>query len=196
MAEVIDLAHFARRAEFAANTSFAAAPRDPSSWYKAVDEFGDGGFLSANVLRKLDVDSHLGRFVGLVQEALERLSLCQTLLPTDAIAADDSFLACKPIFGELLMFRDLSDPVGLIALKCFQVAASIKAIVDAPDLPVVLERALTRVRAAPFMRFEEACYMADEIESVARLVPLPGLIESTNELVESAEASSGSAPNE
>ena len=196
MADVIDLAHYARRSEFAANTSFAATARNPSSWYKGVDDFGDGVLLSANVLRKLDVDSDLGRFVGLVHEALERLSACQMLLPNDAIAADDSFLACKPIFSEMLMFRDLSDPVGLIALKCFQVAASIKAIVDAPDLPVVLERALTRVRSAPFMKFEEACNLSDEIESAAHLVPLPGLIESSNELVESAEVSSGSVPND
>jgi hypothetical protein len=127
---------------------------------------------------------------------LERLSVCKAFLSSDPIAADDSFIACKPIFTELLMFRDLSDAVGLISLKCLQVAASVKAIVDAPELPAVLERALTRVRATPFMNFEEACMLADEIEGVVHLEPLPGLSETSNELVESAEASSGTGPND
>jgi hypothetical protein len=112
------------------------------------------------------------------------------LLPSDALGADDQFIACKPIFVEMLMFRNLSDAVGLIALKCFQVAASVKAVVDAPELPSVLERVLTRVRAAPFMSFKEACELADEIEKKTSLSAIPGVVEVSNELVEASDGRS------
>jgi hypothetical protein len=188
MSEVIDLAHFAQQRESSANTTFAvASSAHESAWYRQVEVFGGGSLLSAGVLRKLNIDSELGRFVGLVQDALERLSGCKMLwLAGDALGADDQFIACKPILTEMFMFRDLSDSVGLIVLKCFQVAASVRAIVDAPELPSVMERALTRVRSAPFMPFGEACALADEIESSAVLSEVPGFPELSNELVQAA----------
>jgi hypothetical protein len=146
--------------------------------------------LSASVLRKLNVDSDLGRFVDLADDALERTITCQQLLGSgDAIGADDQFIACKPIFVEMLMFRNLSDAVGLIVLKCFQVASSVSAIVDARELPSVLERVLTRVRAAPFMSFEQACELADAIEAKAVLSPIPGFVELSNALSEASRPS-------
>lgn len=188
MSEVIDLAHFAQQRESSANTKFAvASSADESAWYRSAESFGEGSLLSAGVLRKLNVDSELGRFVGLAQDVLERLSDCKMLwLAGDALGADDQFIACKPILTEMFMFRHLSDSVGLIVLKCFQVAASVRAIVDAPELPSVLERALTRVRSAPFMPFDEACALADEIESSAVLSDVPGFPEVSNELIEAA----------
>jgi hypothetical protein len=188
MSEVIDLANYAKRRQTSTNTSPASAAAENASWYRPVEEFSSGPFLSAGVLRKLDVESELSRFVGLANEALDRLSVCQRLLASDPLGADDQFIGCKPIFIEMLMFRDLSDAVGLIALKSMQVAASVKAVVDAPELPSVLERVLTRVRAAPFMSFEEACVLADEIEGKAALKPVPGFVELSNELIKASEA--------
>jgi hypothetical protein len=189
LTEVIDIAHYARPRDISANTAFAAASAGENSWYKPVAEVVTGeSFLSAGVLRKLDVDSELGRFVGLIDDALERLSECQQLLTSsDILGADDQFIACKPILIEMFMFRDLSDAVGLIVLKCFQVAASVRAIVDARELPGVLERVLTRIRAAPFMTFQQACVLADEIEAKSALSPVPGFVEVSNALVEASQ---------
>jgi hypothetical protein len=193
VSEVIDLASYAHRRQTSANTSSASAPPEDASWYRPVEPSASssGPFLSAGILRKLDVDSELSRFVGLTDEALDRLTACQQLLASDPLGADDQFIGCKPVFVEMLMFRDLSDSVGLIALKCTQVAASVKAVVDAPELPSALERVLTRVRAAPFMSFEEACALADEIEGKAALTPVPGFVELSNELIEAL----GTAPD-
>jgi hypothetical protein len=136
----------------------------------------------------LDVDSELGKFVGLAQDAIERLTSCQDLLKAgDAIGADDQFIACKPLLTEMLMYRNLSDAVGLIVLKCFQIAGSVKVITDAGELPNVLERAITRVRAAPFMSFQEACALADAVEEQAILLPVPGLASVANALVAASE---------
>ncbi len=197
MTEIIDLAHFARPRAISANTSFASVPSEERSWYRPVDDVSPGGFLSAGVLRKLDIDSELGRFVGLAQDAIERLAACQLLLGSgDPIGADDQFIACKPILTEMLMYRDLSDAVGLIALKCLQIASSVKVIVDATALPSVLERVLTRVRAAPFMSFEEACALADVIEEKASLLPLPGLASLASALAEASAAPSDAVEND
>ena len=184
MSEVIDLANYAKRRQISANTSSVSASDESGSWYRPAEEFSSGPFLSAGVLRKLDAESELSRFVTLTDVALDKLSMCQQLLASDPLGADDQFIGCKPVFIEMLMFRDLSDAVGLIALKCMQVAASVKAIVDAPELPPALVRVLARVRAAPFMRFEEACLLADEIEGKAALKPVPGFSELSNELIE------------
>jgi hypothetical protein len=108
------------------------------------------------------------------------------MVSEDFLAADDQFIACKPIFLEMLMFRDLRDTVGLIALKCFQLAGSVKAVTDTPALPSVLERALSRVRMAPFMKFEEACALSDELERVVTLGAVPGFAEISRALVEAA----------
>jgi hypothetical protein len=195
---MVDLAHFARARDVSANTGFAAASTDQTSWYRPASEFTTGGgSLSAAVLKKLNVDSELGRFLGLVQNAIERLSLCQQLIVSgDVLGADGQFIACKPLFVEMLMFRDLSDAVGLVVLKCLQIATSVKAIVDALELPSVLERTLTRVRMAPFMRFEEACALADEIEEKATLEAVPGFIELSNALVEAMDTPSDPTEND
>lgn len=188
MSEVIDFAQFARQRDVGANTSFASTPIDQQSWYRPAEGSSTVGFLSAGVLRKLDVDSELGKFVGLAQDTIERLTICRELLRSgDPIGADDQFIACKPLLTEMLMYRNLSDAVGLIALKCFQIAGSVKVITEAGALPDVLERALTRVRAAPFMSFKEACALADAVEEQATLLPVPGLASVANALVDASE---------
>jgi hypothetical protein len=186
MTDIVDIAHYARARDIRDNTAFAAASVGENAWYKSTPlNSASDGYLSASVLRKLDHDSELGRFVGLIDLVLERCLECQHLMKSgDLLGADDQFIGCKPILTEMFMFRDLSDAVGLIVLKCLQVAASVAVIVDAPELPKVLERALTRVRAAPFMSFQQACSLSDDIEASASLSPLPGFFEVSNALVE------------
>lgn len=195
MSDVINLTHYARQRDASANTSIASASVE-GSWYRPVEATGTGGLLSASILRRLDVDSELGRFVGLAEDAIERLSTCQGLLGSgDALGADDQLLACKPLFAEMLMYRDLSDAVGLIVLKCFQVANSVKAIVDAKALPSALERALTRVCSAPFMTFEAACELADMIDASASLMPVPGMAPLASALAEAAQSTADAGDN-
>lgn len=186
MSDVIDLAKFAQARNESANTELANAAT--GEWYRRADAvIGSGGSLSAAVLSRLDIDSELGRFLGLVQSVTERLVLCQDLMKLgDTIGADDEFIACKPLLTEMLMYRGLSDAVGLIVLKCLQIATSVKAIVDAPAMPPVLQRTLARVRMAPFMKFEEACTLVEEIEKATLLQPLPGLSEFSSALVDAA----------
>jgi hypothetical protein len=77
------------------------------------------------------------------------------------------------------MLRDVSEAVGLISLRCLH-AVSTNVIKDTPDIASVMKRALTRLRATPFMEFDTAIEIADEIDIAASNgATLPGY----NELV-------------
>jgi hypothetical protein len=194
MADVQDIAEFAHRREIAMATKSVGEPEpEPTnnltSHWKIVHGGSSSGVLSAQVLRKLDPDTDLARFFDFSAQAIEYLRECDELLTQrDNLAADDKFMASKIVFAELLMFRDISDAVGLIALKLFQVATQIHAVTDTPELPRTMLRALHRIWAAPFMKFDAACVLADEIEEAAGDLILPGYAEVTAELIGDAEA--------
>ncbi|MGH6713243.1 MAG: hypothetical protein ACREEK_30335, partial [Bradyrhizobium sp.] len=73
--------------------------------------------------------------------------------------------------------------IGVVVWASYQ-ACQITAITDAPMLPEVLHRVLTRLWSSPFMRFEDACILTDEIESAAESVVSPsGYNEVSQELL-------------
>lgn len=179
---IVNLSDYTRRAE--TMTVGASAPTDPMWTSDTGSGAGAGaGLLNASVLRKLDNTSSLARLLSLAEEAMARLERCVFLLNSgDHLGADDQLMGCKRLFSEMLMFRNTSDAAGLLAVKFFQ-SSSIHAVTDAPALPSALLRALHRIWASPFMKFEEACDLADEIEEAAELSALPGYAEITTELL-------------
>ena len=111
-AEVIDLAMYASlRAP--SGTERAEAVANESAWFQSSRPALTTDFLAASALRKLDEESSVGRLFELIEAALLRLEACLEFLETgDNLAADDEFMGCKKIFSEMLMFRDVSEPVG------------------------------------------------------------------------------------
>ena len=185
-ANVLDLSSYLRKRDWsnATATVVSSAYRD-GGWTRA-DPVASG-LLTASVLQRLDPDAELSRFLDVSSRALAGMEACLELLKArDFLGADDQLMATKAMLAELMMFREISDSVGLIALKCLQVASKVKAITDAPDVPEALRQALHRAWASPFMKFDEACDLADKIEDAAASLHLPGYVELTNELVSDA----------
>jgi hypothetical protein len=197
---VIDLAKYMRAREIASRPQ-ATAPiwiGDHTSQSKDRDEHvigtdwgavpDEGGTLSARVLQKLDRNAQLSKFFELAANATSHINECIDLLEQqDNLAADDQFMAGKQIFAELLMFRDISDSVGLVLLRCFQAASQVRAVTDVPTLPRTILRVLNRISTAPFMNFEEACSLADEIEHAAGRLSMPGYNELSEQLIAESE---------
>lgn len=182
MSDVINLGDYARR-QTEALTVGAAAPLDPMWSSDAASGEVVGGLLNASVLRKLDNSSSLAQLLSLAEDAMARLGKCLVLLEAgDRLGADDQLMGCKRVFSEMLMFRNINDAVGLLVLKFFQ-GSNVGAITDAPELPSVLLRGLHRMWASPFMKFEEASDLADEIEAAAVITALPGYSQVTAELL-------------
>ena len=190
MSNVTDLADYVSQREVLSSTAIVFQKENMTNWAQVTQKVSSGGgMLSAGVLQKLNPENEVGRFLDLCAQALAQIEECKELIKSDPLAADDKFMASKVIFSELLMFRDLSDSVGLISAKCFQVASQVAAVTDAPELPAALIVALTRIWAAPFMAFSEACNLADEIEQAAPKLVLPSYDEVAAELVSDAEQS-------
>ena len=75
----------------------------------------------------------------MIEDALEELDRCISSLDAgDDFAADDMLMACKRTFSEMLMFRSVSDAIGLLTLKLFQ-AASVGVVIDNPQLPRIFK---------------------------------------------------------
>jgi hypothetical protein len=183
MAEVIELAKYVAVAAAVGTQSAEVQPLDSDRWSRSSQTEVSNDFLSAAAVRKLDDQSPIGRLLNLVEEALRRLERCQELLDKQELfSADDELMACKRLFSEMLMFRGINDSLGLVSWKVFQ-AAQMTAITDAPTLPEALHRVLTRVWASPFMKFEEACLLAEEIEGAASIGLPPGYREVSEELL-------------
>jgi hypothetical protein len=185
MADVIELGKFAGMARTSSGTApMNVQPSQDSRWSRSSDLDGSSQeFLSAAAVRKLDDESPIGRVLELIELTLQRLETCmQYLGQKEMFSGDDELMACKRLFSEMLMFRDVNDTIGLIAWTAYQ-ASQVTAITDAPMLPEVLHRVLTRLWASPFMRFEEACLLAEEIESAVLIAPAAGYIEVSEELL-------------
>lgn len=178
MSNVIDIAHFIRKRE-ASNATPLPSTQDQSSIAAQTV-----GTLDANTLQRLNPDAELSKFFALASKAIDQISASgKALLNNDPLLADDALMASKTLLSELLMYRNLSDAIGLVVFKCFQAVSAAKAVTDAPQLPEVLERALQIISAAPFMKFDEACELVNKIEEVASPLCTPGYHELANELI-------------
>jgi len=185
MADVIDLGKFAGMARTASGTDAVnvQASEETGSWTRSTNISGSAGFLSAAAVRKLDDESPIGKMLELVERILKRLEICmEHLNQQEMFSSDDELMACKRLLSELLMFREVNDSVGLIAWTAYQ-ASQVEAITDAPALPEVLHRVLTRLWSSPFMRFDEACLLVEEIEGAVPVAPASGFIEVSEELL-------------
>jgi hypothetical protein len=139
--------------------------------------------LAAATVLRLNPETDLSRFLTLAAAAIAEMEAVeQRLAVRDFIGADDKFLASKKTLTELLMYRDISDALGLVVMKCFHAAVNVQAITDAAMLPTLIKRSLQRVWSAPFMKFEAANEIVDQIEALGAHV-LPGYKELTAELL-------------
>lgn len=184
MADVIELGKYAGVARTSFGTS-AASLNSPEagSWSASSGEDRSQGFLSAAAVRKFDDESPIGRLLEIIEVALKRLETCmQYLGQKEMFSGDDELMACKRLLSEMLMFRDVNDSVGLVVWTAFQ-ASQVTAITDAPLLPEVLHRVLTRLWASPFMKFEDACLLVEEIEAAGPVAPTSGYVEISDELL-------------
>jgi hypothetical protein len=209
MTDVIDLAKWANRAEAAVSlplrtrtetfgyvtvSSGSAAEPYTERALSATVEAGSlavGGShartLTAPDLYGTDLDTELSRLFSLSQEAINLLDTCVSdLAAGDNFGADDALMDCRRILAEMYVLRDISDAVGLLSLKCLQ-AASQLAVTNAPRVPGVLIRVLSRLRTQPFMSFENASNLVDEIEAAVDVPPTPGYNDLASMLVEGAE---------
>jgi hypothetical protein len=184
MADVIELGKFAGMARTSSGTTpMNVEPLQDGRWSRSSDLDGSRQFLSAAAVRKLDDESPIGRVLELIELTLQRLETClQYLGQKELFSGDDELMACKRLFSEMLMFRGVNDSIGLIAWTAYK-ASQVTAITDAPMVPEVLHRVLTRLWASPFMRFEDACLLAEEIESAVSVAPAAGYIEVSEELL-------------
>jgi hypothetical protein len=180
MGDVIDVSKYVRTDVPSANTPILAAAQE---WSRRDDFTGGGPTLGAATVLRLNSETDLSRFLGLAVAGIAQMERVEErLAANDFIGADDEFLASKKTLTELLMYRDISDALGLIVLKCFQAAASVHAITGAKSMPAVIKRALQRIWSAPFMKFETACEIADQIDTLGPFV-LPGYTELAAELL-------------
>jgi hypothetical protein len=181
MSEVIELSSYLDRSEGRAVTPVSSEARHEWTFSGRTQATG---FLNISALQRLEPDTQLSKFLALASEAISQIEMSeQRLLMGDALGADDELMATKNILSELLMYRDVSDAVGLVAFKCFEATSKVSAIVDVPLLPQKLKRALQRIWSAPFMNFDEACELASDIESVSGPSDLVGYIDVANELI-------------
>jgi hypothetical protein len=183
MSNVVGMTSYYRRVEVG-NTAPLASSNE--GW--SIDRRPQAaGMLGTNALLRLSPDTELSKFTVLTSKAIEQIAKCEEeLSQNDPLSADDNLMQCKITLSELLMYRDLSDSIGLVISKCWQAASAVKAVTDAPQLPTALKRTLQRIFSSPFMKFEEACDIVTKIEDVASPLSLPGYDELANELIGSA----------
>lgn len=174
----------------AAVQTYGTAPEEVSArWRRNEDSSERTSILDAKVLERVDPEADLSQFIRLARDGADVLQECIDLLRNeDTLGADERLLAAKKIFAEMLMFRALNDSAGLLSLRCFQASSMLAVVTDAPELVRAMHKAVRRVRAAPFLKFEEACVLADEIERAAPgLLTTAGYAELSNELISAAE---------
>lgn len=178
MSNVIQIASYITQRE-ASNATPLPSTDDRSSGSPGRSET-----INANTLQRLDPDAELSKFLALASMAIDQMRECgKAFSSSDPLSADDMFMASKITLSQLLMYRNLSDAIGIVVFKCFQAASAMKAITDIPQLPEILERALEKLSRAPFMKFEDACDVVNTIEEAAGPLCTPGYRELANELI-------------
>ena len=137
-------------------------------------------YLDIGKLLDRQSNSALAQFIALCDQTVDALVQCDHLLRrNEQFASDDAFMEIKLQLAELFMFRSLAEAVGLITLTCYEAATATLAITDRPDLPSQLTMALRKIRARPFMSFDEASEICDPIREYSAVGPPAGF----NELV-------------
>ena len=191
MTDPISLSEFRYRRELANSTALPVDAKRSDATLSYLSS-GDqivwpahvGDVLSAAVLRKLDPDTELGRFLDVTAEVIQMFNTCtQELSSGRNLAADDKLMAARQLLAELFMLRAISDAVGVIVLAALE-ATSVVAIVDAPELPAACVAALNRLWAAPFMDFAEAADLAHSIAVAAKTEGLTAFNALVDELLE------------
>ncbi len=143
-----------------------------------------GRASAASLYDEADVD--LSRFFQVSAEAIAALEECAALLAREEnFAADDQLMHFKKATQELYLLRDISDAAGLISLKMLQASNSVKAVTLRPQIVGVCLSALRRLWNEPFMDFNDAIPIADQLEDVMKLPPVPGLLELIAPLLQS-----------
>ena len=150
---------------------------------------GSGKVVSAERLYDTGDPDQMGRFFKIMTELILKLTECEEYLhQDDYFAADDTLMNCRSNVQQLFMLRDISEAVGLVGLHCVQ-AIDVVAISETPNIASALKSAVSRLRAAPFMKFESAMELVDELEQAtsARLI-LPGYNELVNCLLDGLDS--------
>jgi hypothetical protein len=127
-----------------------------------------------------------GRFFEISSNLVALLDQCISQMnDKDLFSADDSLMRCIPLFEEMFLMDELGDSVSLVAMKSLQACKS-TVIIDSPDLPFAIKKSILNVRKSPFMKFEEACKLADEISKSANFkLKLPGYDDISSTLLSS-----------
>ncbi len=185
MSEVINLSGYLRQ-----TTPSQSTELPPLHGWAEGQGVAVAGGLNASALRRLDPKSEVGTFLTLAEELIRSLENAATALASrDNLLADNILITAKKVASELLMYRDISDAAGIIALKCFQALCEIKAIVDAPQSIEVMKHVVQRIWAAPFMAFDEASDLSSMIEDSVGGLTLAGYNELVDELIGDASVS-------
>jgi hypothetical protein len=200
MSEVINLLPYLKRSgSVAANTAMTSVRRSVATdaaissgvevaWSPHERPTAEN-VLNASVLLRLDPDAELSKFLTRARETIDLIEASEERLNAkDNLGADDRLMASKRVLSELLMFREISDAIGLIVFKCFQAICAVKAVTDAPALPAALRQALEEIWAAPYLDFDHACEIVSKIETAAGLLAPHGYNELANELIGDATA--------
>lgn len=199
MTEPVNLSEYARKRDLTTSTTLGVTAGQTARYeyyeYRSAGDWGvgdveTGARLNAAALYKPNPDSELASYLRVAERAIAEIQSTQAFVRSGSLlSADDSFMGLKRTLAELLMFRTVSDSVGLVAMRCYQAALQVKVISDAGELPDTLARALHRVWGAPYLDFDEACSLADEIEAVATQIKVaPGYVEVCEELIADSEA--------
>lgn len=153
----------------------------PVDYDQLVRQGSTGQFVTAERLYGFGEFDQMSRFFKVSGDLISALSECDNHIQQGAfLAADDVLMNCRPVIQEMFMLRDISEAVGLVSLRCLH-AANVDAITNTPDIASTMMRAITRLRAAPFMKFDIAIELADDIDTAAGTQEvLPGY----NELVQ------------
>lgn len=192
MSDPISLSEFRYRRELTNSTALPVETQrsDATPAYQAPDDqivstTYVGDFLSAAVLRKLDPETELGRFLDVAARAIQAFNTCsQELSSGRNLGADDNLMAARQLLAELFMLRDISDAIGVIVLAALEATSKVVAIVDAPELPAACVTALSRLWAAPFMDFAEAAVLARAIQVAAKTEGMRAFNALVDELLE------------
>jgi len=195
MADVIKITEFAHRRQLELSTPLGTSAdlEHAGIWVQdRARQRAVGDQIPAGSLYGDDDETELGRFFELTNRAIALIEeACRHLEEGENFAADDSLMAFKIATSEMFVLREVSDSAGLLALKCFQAASAIEAVNLNPNLLQVLRSVLRQLWAAPFMPFERAAILSQEVEDASNMPALPGYNDLAAALIQEAFPSAG-----
>lgn len=139
-------------------------------------------------LRSVLIDSGGGRlndFVSLSDNIRKRLEACIELIDGDDLfAADNELMLASRECQRLFLFRDISESVGLVSLKIIQAAAAIGVTTRSPKIIKIIVKSLNAIASSPYMTFDQASLLADDIEGAAGQLRFAGYGDLIGALIE------------